>query len=40
MTIYANGGSGRDLEYVTSTGMRYAHRHSCERVRKIRIRTL
>jgi RTX calcium-binding nonapeptide repeat (4 copies) len=35
-TEYVNGGKGNDVAYVTAKGMKYAHRHSCEKVHRIR----
>ncbi|MDQ6835207.1 MAG: hypothetical protein M3016_03380 [Actinomycetota bacterium] len=35
---YANGGPGRDVAYVTRRRMRYARRHGCEIVHRIRTR--
>jgi len=33
---YVNGGKGKDVAYVTANEMRYAHRHGCEKVHRIR----
>jgi Ca2+-binding RTX toxin-like protein len=33
---WVNGGPGKDLAYVAAKEMKYAHRHGCEKVRKIR----
>ncbi len=35
-TEYINGGKGKDVAYVTAKGMKYAHRHGCEKVHRIR----
>jgi Ca2+-binding RTX toxin-like protein len=32
---YVNGGKGKDVAYVTTKAMKYAHRHGCEKVRRI-----
>ena len=39
-SVYVQGGSGRDMAYVNMFGMRYAHRHGVETVRKIHTHTL
>ena len=33
---YVNGGAGTDVAYVTAKQMKYAHRHGCEKVHRIR----
>lgn len=33
---YVSGGKGKDVAYVTAKEMRYAHRHGCEKVHRIR----
>ena len=33
---YVNGGTGVDVAYVTAKEMKYAHRHGCEKVHRIR----
>jgi hypothetical protein len=33
---YVNGGKGKDVAYVTAKEMKYAHRHGCEKVHRIR----
>jgi Ca2+-binding RTX toxin-like protein len=33
---YVNGGKGKDVAYVAAKEMRYAHRHGCEKVHRIR----
>lgn len=33
---YVNGGNGKDVAYVAAKEMRYAHRHGCEKVHRIR----
>ena len=35
-TEYVNGGKGKDVAYVTAKEMKYAHRHGCEKVHRIR----
>jgi Ca2+-binding RTX toxin-like protein len=33
---YVNGGKGNDVAYVTAKEMKYAHRHGCEKVHRMR----
>jgi hypothetical protein len=33
---YVNGGTGKDVAYVAAKEMKYAHRHGCEKVHRIR----
>jgi hypothetical protein len=33
---YVSGGNGKDVAYVAAKEMRYAHRHGCEKVHRIR----
>ena len=35
-TEYVNGGKGKDVAFVTAKAMKYAHRHGCEKVHRIR----
>jgi Ca2+-binding RTX toxin-like protein len=35
---YVNGGAGKDVAYVTAKEMKYAHRHGCEKVHRIRVK--
>jgi Ca2+-binding RTX toxin-like protein len=35
---YVNGGAGKDVAYVTAKEMKYAHRHGCETVHRIRVK--
>jgi hypothetical protein len=35
---YVNGGAGKDVAYVTAKEMKYARRHGCEKVHRIRVK--
>jgi Ca2+-binding RTX toxin-like protein len=35
---YVNGGSGRNVAYVSASAMKYARKHGCQTVRRIRAR--
>ncbi len=40
LVVYIDCGKGRNLAYVNAEGMRYASRHGCQRVRRIRTHRL